>query len=88
MPDKRTDRSSFGRYYSLGFELVAAVAGFTLVGYWIDRHFGTAPWGLLIGLGLGLVGGTYNLIRSSLVPTRKTDSGTKPERSASEKEKG
>ena len=81
MPDKRTDRSSLGRFYSLGFELVAAVAGFTLVGYWVDRHYGTAPWGLLIGLGLGLVGGTYNLIRSSLVATRKTEGGTGPERS-------
>ena len=50
----------------IGFELVAAVAGFTLIGYWWDRHFGSRPWGLLTGAVLGLIGGMYNLIRQSL----------------------
>lgn len=54
----------------MGFELAAAVAGFTLAGYWWDRHFGTAPWGVLIGVVLGLVGGMYNLIRQSLLASR------------------
>ena len=54
------------RHSSLGIELVAAVAGLTALGFWIDRHFDSGPWGLLTGFALGLVGGLYNLIRSSL----------------------
>ncbi len=54
----------------MGFELVAAVGGFTLGGYWWDRHFATAPWGVLVGVVLGLVGGMYNLIRQSLLASR------------------
>lgn len=54
------------RLMGLGVEMVAAVAGLTLVGYWVDRQFGTAPWGLLIGALLGLVGGFNNLIRAAL----------------------
>jgi F0F1-type ATP synthase assembly protein I len=70
-PDK-----SWVRLSSIGFELAAAVAGFTLGGYWWDRYFGTSPWGLLIGVVLGLVGGMYNLIRQSLLASRNTGSGT------------
>ena len=68
MPGKQTqrgDRSDAGRAYSLGFELVCAVAGFVLVGIWIDRHYSSGPWGTLICLVLGLIGGFYNLFRGA-----------------------
>ena len=61
----------------IGLELVAAVVGLTLIGYWWDRHFHSSPWGLLIGVALGLVGGTYNLIRQSLSAFKEEDGGSK-----------
>ncbi|MEM7480528.1 MAG: AtpZ/AtpI family protein [Acidobacteriota bacterium] len=67
---KRT-RSPGMRYLGIGFELAAAVAGLTLLGFWIDRHFGSEPWGLLIGLTVGLVGGLYNLVRGTLSSLRR-----------------
>ncbi len=60
----------------IGFEFAASVVGLSLLGLWIDRHRGTSPWGLLIGLALGLVGGTYNLIRDSLRATQEVESAT------------
>ena len=48
------DRTSGLRLAGVGLEFAAAVAGLSLLGYWIDRHFGTGPWGLLIGAGIGL----------------------------------
>ena len=65
MPGKQTQRGDASRAYSLGFELVCAVAGFVLVGVWIDRHYNSGPWGTLICLFLGLIGGFYNLFRES-----------------------
>jgi len=62
---------------SIGFELVAAVVGFTLLGYWWDRHFGSRPWGLLTGATLGLIGGMYNLIRRSLSAFKSADGSSK-----------
>jgi F0F1-type ATP synthase assembly protein I len=79
MPRKQTQRGDTARAYSLGFELVCAVAGFTLVGFWIDRHNNSGPWGTLIGLFLGLVGGFYNLFRGA---SRTLHTGTKPTVSA------
>jgi F0F1-type ATP synthase assembly protein I len=65
-------RSSLARLSSIGIELVAAIVGFTLVGYFWDRHFGTQPWGVLIGALLGLAGGMYNVVRQSLTAVKET----------------
>jgi F0F1-type ATP synthase assembly protein I len=71
---------SGGRWKGLsgiGFELVGAVVGLTLIGYWWDRHFGSSPWGLLTGAALGLIGGTYNMIRQSVSAFKEADDGSK-----------
>jgi F0F1-type ATP synthase assembly protein I len=59
------------RYSGSGLELAASVGGFALVGYWIDRHYTTSPWGLVSGLILGMVGGFYNLVKQSLQAARE-----------------
>ncbi len=50
-------------FMGLGTELAASVAGMTLLGYFLDGHFGTSPWLLLTGAGVGLVGGFYNFFK-------------------------
>jgi len=66
MANKGGDRPSWLRFSGIGVEFAAAVAGFSVVGWWVDRHWNTKPWGLVIGAVLGLTGGMYNLIRESL----------------------
>jgi ATP synthase protein I len=55
----------------------AAAASYTLVGgiillggigYAVDRWWGTAPWGLVVGLVLGIVVGFYELILVAMRP--------------------
>jgi F0F1-type ATP synthase assembly protein I len=41
------------------------VGVFTALGWWLDRRFGTAPWLMVTGGGIGLVGGLYNLWKQS-----------------------
>jgi F0F1-type ATP synthase assembly protein I len=59
------------RFSGVGLELAGAVAGLSLIGYWIDRRFGTKPWGILGGVFIGLAGGLYNLVRESLGAARE-----------------
>lgn len=66
MTGSKRDRPGWIRYSGVGIEFVAAVGGFAAVGFWIDRHYDSGPWGLVIGAALGLIGGTYNLIRESM----------------------
>ncbi len=61
------------RYSGVGLELAGAIAGFALIGYWVDGKFGTSPWGMLGGVVLGLVGGLYNLVRESLAAMREAN---------------
>jgi len=76
MPEERRSGGGGSNLAGAGFEFVGAVVGFTFFGYLWDRFFGTRPWGLLIGALLGLIGGTYNLIRESLAASREAGSGT------------
>src|SRR5262245_6660763 len=59
------------RYSGVGLELAGATAGLALVGYWLDGGCGTRPWGTGIGVVIGLVGGSYNLVRESLEAIRE-----------------
>jgi F0F1-type ATP synthase assembly protein I len=77
VPGDDSKQPRWTRLSGIGIELAGAVAGFTLLGIWWDRHRGSSPWGLLIGLGLGLVGGFYNLIRQSLIASKEADSAPK-----------
>jgi F0F1-type ATP synthase assembly protein I len=79
---------SWVRHSGVGLELAGATAGLALVGYWLDGRFGTAPWGLIAGVILGLVGGLYNLVKESLQAIRDarvedaaTRDSTAPDRS-------
>ena len=54
-------------YMSAATSLVGAVAGFTLLGYWIDGKVGDrTPWFTLGGAVLGMVGGFVSFFRQVL----------------------
>ena len=55
----------------LGFELVGAIAGGALLGWWIDKQPDSAPKALIICSMIGIVGGLYNLIRTALAAGRQ-----------------
>jgi len=64
----------------MGVEFAGAVAGFCLLGYWIDHHWQIERhWGLLICAGLGVVGGLYNMIRQALNVSRSSTRRSEPD---------
>jgi Putative F0F1-ATPase subunit Ca2+/Mg2+ transporter len=73
MSDPAEQRSLLASYASKGFELAASVAGMALFGYWIGGHYGKALVGVAVGGILGIVGGMYNLVRQSLVASRRAE---------------
>ena len=59
------------RHSGVGLELAGATAGLALVGHWIDGRYGSAPWGILAGVVIGIGGGLYNLVKESLAAARE-----------------
>ena len=80
---------SWVRYSGVGLELAGAIAGLALIGYWVDGRFGTGPWGIVVGVFIGLVGGLYNLVRESLAAVREAQADDESARGdAASKEHG
>ena len=50
-------------YINSTYVLIAAVALFGLLGYWLDSYTGTVPLFFIIGLFLGLITGFYNFYK-------------------------
>lgn len=53
------------KYAHVGLILPIAVVGGWFLGSLLDKHFGT-KWIQLVGIGLGIVAGFYDLIRTSM----------------------
>jgi len=55
--------SRAGEAASASYTLIGGILLLGGIGYAVDRWQGTAPWGLVIGLTLGIVVGFYELVR-------------------------
>jgi ATP synthase protein I len=56
---------TIGALSTVGLSFVLAIVIGVAAGYYIDNHFGTGPWGFLIGFFLGLAAGVLNVVRTS-----------------------
>ena len=57
--------SSIGTAFKMSTELVSAVAVGTIIGFILDKTFGTKPWLILIFFFVGVVAGIMNVIKSA-----------------------
>ena len=64
MAEEPSPWRSLGMLASVGMTFVVATAGATIGGYFVDRWLGSTPWFTLIGMGVGVVVGFRELLRS------------------------
>ena len=57
--------SPLGAAFKLSTELVSAVAVGTIIGFILDKTFGTKPWLILIFFFVGVIAGITNVIGSA-----------------------
>ena len=57
--------SSIGTAFKLSTELVSAVAVGTIIGFILDKTFGTKPWLILIFFFIGVIAGIINVFKSA-----------------------
>ena len=57
--------SSIGIAFKMSTELVSAVVVGTIIGFILDKTFGTKPWLILIFFFVGVIAGITNVIKSA-----------------------
>ena len=62
---KNQNSSAIGAAFKLSTELVSAVALGTIIGFILDKTFGTKPWLIIIFFFVGVIAGIINVIRSA-----------------------
>ena len=84
---KQPEQPNLWRMAHMGLEFAGAALLLALIGYYIDTRFGTAPWGAVTGLLIGLVGGMYRFIKEALAANRQyyQKPADKPERPSHDK---
>ena len=65
LDNKKHNPSPIGSAFKVSKELVSAVAVGTIIGFILDKTFGTKPWFILIFFFVGVVAGITNVIRSA-----------------------
>ena len=63
--NKKPAPSPIGNAFKLSTELVSAVVVGTIIGFILDKTFGTKPWLILIFFFVGVVAGIMNVIKSA-----------------------
>jgi ATP synthase protein I len=62
---EKQSSSSIGAAFKLSTELVSAVVVGTIIGFILDKTFGTKPWLILIFFFIGVIAGIINVFRSA-----------------------
>ena len=65
LDDKKHNPSPLGSAFKLSTELVSAVAVGTIIGFLLDKTFGTNAWLILIFFFFLVIAGITNVIKSS-----------------------
>jgi len=72
---------SLGLASMMGIHLVSGVIVGMVMGYYLDRYFGTKPWLMLVFLVLGIVAGYKNMFREMQRIQKKESEADAPENS-------
>jgi ATP synthase protein I len=65
VPEPQGHGAALGQALKLGVELVAGVAVGGFIGWALDRFIGTAPFLMVVFLGLGAAAGILNVVRTA-----------------------
>lgn len=64
--DRRAFFRELGKYSALGLEMAASVLISAAIGYYLDKWLGTAPWLMVLWIGIGFAAGVRSLYRAAL----------------------
>jgi len=69
--------AGLGPLFTQGIQLALTVVVLFFIGNWLDTRWGTAPWLMLTGIFIGIVGGLIKFSRTAMQVGREEDAKDK-----------
>ena len=60
---KQKNLQKYNDFIALGSEIAASMVAPLLIGWYVDLHFNTNPWGIIIGVIFSFLGLFYNIYK-------------------------
>jgi F0F1-type ATP synthase assembly protein I len=70
--DARAARTA-SKYAGVGLQFAASIVLFLYLGQWVDRRFGSEPWGLLVGVFVGAGAAFYSMYSRLMADQRRDE---------------
>ena len=84
-PGSANEELKLSTFAGVGLQFAVAIVLFVLLGQWADRHFGTRPVFLLLGVFIGGGAAFYSLYRRISVAQKADDERRKRQQAGEEK---
>lgn len=69
----RREGLSGAEFAGVGVQFAGAIVLFLFVGQWVDKRFGTQPFGVIVGVFTGAGGAFYSMYRKLMAAQRADD---------------
>lgn len=79
-PRPPEDAPPAGEYASAGIQFAVSIILFLFAGQWVDRRFGTAPWGVLVGVFVGAGASFYSMYAKLMAAQERSDRRAREQR--------
>ncbi len=79
-PRKGPGTASAAQFAGVGLQFALTIVVFAFAGIWLDKHLGTSPWLVILGVFVGAAAGFFSLYRQLMAATRRSDDRGSPRR--------
>ncbi len=83
--DRRESRAA-AKYAGVGLQFAVSVLLFLYLGQWLDRRYGTGPWGVLGGVLVGASAAFYSMYRRLMTDLERAEQAKRDARARSTRE--
>lgn len=70
--DRRQSRR-VAKYAGVGLQFAVSILVFLYVGQWVDDRFGSAPWGMIVGVFTGAGAAFYSMYRRLMADLKEDE---------------
>lgn len=76
-PPKGPAVVSGAQFAGVGLQFALTIVVFAFAGIWLDKHLGTSPWLVILGVFIGAAAGFFSIYRQLMnAGRRRNDEGT------------